>query len=267
MYPKGSKQPRQVWAAVMNVYKAPETTPPVTPSPTPTQTGTPAVTPTPTQTITPNAVCPQSLNITSSNTGIIDVGTYTRDTIASGITFDYGYLSTTTDSSLVGNFILGTAPDGNNYPIFSFFDGGDYNTLFRKFIGSTDRGWWGVEQGGNPLVSGLSGGGGQRNFGFNYTLISGIRFIQAGTNNSSIGFVTSVYVEYPISCPTPTPTPTNTGTPTQTPTTSVTPTNTTTSTPTPTLTPTSSPIESLVLMEDSGSVLMEGTGSILTEIQ
>ena len=52
MYPKGSKQPRQVWAAVMNVNKAPETTPPITPRPTPTNTpsGTPAVTPTPTQT-------------------------------------------------------------------------------------------------------------------------------------------------------------------------------------------------------------------------
>jgi hypothetical protein len=54
MYPKGSKQPRQVWAAVMNVYKAPETTPPVTPSNTPTPTGTPAITNTPTPSGTPN---------------------------------------------------------------------------------------------------------------------------------------------------------------------------------------------------------------------
>jgi hypothetical protein len=58
MYPKGSKQPRQVWAAVMNVYKAPDTSPvPVSPTPTPsitptnTQTPTPSITPT--QTITP----------------------------------------------------------------------------------------------------------------------------------------------------------------------------------------------------------------------
>jgi len=54
MYPKGSKQPRQVWAAVMNVYKAPETTPPVTPSNTPTPTGTPSVTNTPTPSGTAN---------------------------------------------------------------------------------------------------------------------------------------------------------------------------------------------------------------------
>ena len=54
MYPKGSKQPRQVWGAVMNVYKAPVTTPPVTPSNTPTPTGTPSVTNTPTPSGTPN---------------------------------------------------------------------------------------------------------------------------------------------------------------------------------------------------------------------
>jgi hypothetical protein len=53
LYPKGSKQPVQVWASVMNVYKAPETTPPITPSPTPTSTQTPTPSITPTQTITP----------------------------------------------------------------------------------------------------------------------------------------------------------------------------------------------------------------------
>jgi hypothetical protein len=58
-------------------------------------------------------------------------------------------------------------------------------------------------------------------------------------------------------CPLPTPTPTATSTLTPT----LTPTNTTTPTPT------SSPIESMVLMEDSGSILMEGTGSVLMEIQ
>jgi hypothetical protein len=56
LYPKGSKQPVQVWGSVMNVYKAPDTVP-VTPTPTPsitptsTQTPTPSITPT--QTITP----------------------------------------------------------------------------------------------------------------------------------------------------------------------------------------------------------------------
>jgi hypothetical protein len=217
-------------------------TPTTTLTSTPTQTGT--NTPTPTTTLTstptqtPNAVCPQSLDITISNTPILDVGTYTRQTIASGITFDYGYLSTTSYISLLGDFVLGTAPDGNNYPIFSFFDGSDYNVLFRKFIGSTDTGWWGVEQASNPLVSGLTGSGGQTQVGSNYTEISGIRFIKAGTN----ALASSIYVAYPISCPTPTPTTTLTSTPTPTTTLTSTPTpsptTTLTSTPTQTSTPT-----------------------------
>ena len=55
MYPKGSRQPRQVWAAVMNVYKEPESDIVVTPTPTPsnTPTGTPGPSQTPTQTQTP----------------------------------------------------------------------------------------------------------------------------------------------------------------------------------------------------------------------
>jgi hypothetical protein len=53
MYPKGSKQPRQVWAAVLNVYKAPPSTTPTTPTPTPSITASPTVTPTQTQSGTP----------------------------------------------------------------------------------------------------------------------------------------------------------------------------------------------------------------------
>ena len=51
MYPKGHNQPRQVWGAVMNVYKAPPSTTPTTPTPTPSITASPTVTPT--QTLTP----------------------------------------------------------------------------------------------------------------------------------------------------------------------------------------------------------------------
>jgi hypothetical protein len=195
----------------------PSTTPTETPTNTPTNTGTPTQTPSITPSITPNAVCPQSLNITSTNTPVIDVGTYTRSSIGSGTTFDYGYLLET--SSLNGYFVFGTAPDGNNYPIFEFVSG-DTNVLFRKFnTSNTDLGWWGVEQFPNPLTSGvLSGAGGQRSFGFNYTDISGIRFIKAGSNSGGTSS-SIIYIEYPLSCPTPTPTttPTNTTTPTLTP--------------------------------------------------
>lgn len=179
-------------------------TPTPTVTQTPTNTGTPTQTPTntmtPTPTITSNAVCPQSLNVTSSNSPVIDVATYTRSTILSGTTFDYGYLVRT--GSLTGYFVSGTAPDGNNYPIFEFVSG-DTNVLFRRFNGSTDEGWVGVEQFPNPLISGvLSGGGAQARFGFDYTDIGGIRFIKAGTN-TSLGV--NIYVEYPLICPTPTP--------------------------------------------------------------
>lgn len=68
MYPKGSKQPRQVWGAVMNVYKAPETTPQVTPSPTPSITTSPTVTPTQTQTGTPNITPTPSVSPTNTLT-------------------------------------------------------------------------------------------------------------------------------------------------------------------------------------------------------
>jgi hypothetical protein len=50
MYPKGSRQPRQVWGAVMNVPRE-TSVPDVSPTPTPTNTETP--TPTPTNTSTP----------------------------------------------------------------------------------------------------------------------------------------------------------------------------------------------------------------------
>ena len=71
MYPKGSKQPRQVWAAVMNVYKAPpSTTPPVTPSqtPTPSITASPTVTPTPTASIGQTPTATETQTPTPTNT-------------------------------------------------------------------------------------------------------------------------------------------------------------------------------------------------------
>ena len=69
MYPKGSRQPRQVWAAVMNVYKEPESDVVVTPTPTPsnTPTGTPTGTPTNTPTRTPN-VTPTNTNTQTPTT-------------------------------------------------------------------------------------------------------------------------------------------------------------------------------------------------------
>ena len=76
MYPKGSKQPRQVWAAVMNVYKAPPSTTPTTPTPTPSITPTSTLTPTPsitpTQTITPTNTATNTATPTPTPTFVFD---------------------------------------------------------------------------------------------------------------------------------------------------------------------------------------------------
>lgn len=72
MYPKGSKQPRQVWGAVMNVYKEPSSPVPTTPTPTPSITASPTVTPTqtltPTNTETPTNTPTQSVTPTFTTT-------------------------------------------------------------------------------------------------------------------------------------------------------------------------------------------------------
>lgn len=217
-------------------------TPTNTPTVTPTNTQTPTVTPTLTVTPTVNAVCPQSFDITSNTepSGIPQLGTYTRATIASGITFDYGFFDQF-------DFRLGTAPDGNNYPIFQYYNSstGQYNTYYRGFLtGGSDRGWYGRTDTVNPLNQLWNGA--QRAFGDLYTEISSIRFPKAGSNTGGNPPQTN-YIVYPIICPTPTQTPTNTITPTvtttQTPTVTptVTPTNTITPTVTSTLTPTVTP--------------------------
>lgn len=179
----------------------PTPTPSSTPTPTPTTTLT--STPTNTPTITPTAtsvyVCPQMLTITSSNTSIVDIGSYARQTISSGITFSYGYLVTTGTNT--GYFVLGTAPDGANYPIYSFYDGGDYNVLYRRFTSvGVNQGWWVIEQSGNPLDVGLTGGG-QRNVGPNYVEVGGVRYITPGTNTGTIFPTATINVEYPNPCP------------------------------------------------------------------
>ena len=159
---------------------------------------------------------------------MINVATYTRATIASGSSFNYGYFDQT-------QFRIGTAPDGNNYPIFQWIDDVvdfNVNTLYRGFSGSTDLGWWGREEALNPLDNPAPYGGGQASFGSQYVDYSSIRFFKSGTNigNSPItGANATIYIVYPISCPTPTPTVTYT--PTQSPNPTSTP------TPTPTVAP------------------------------
>jgi hypothetical protein len=224
-------------------------TPTSTPTVTPTNTITPTVTSTntPTPTITPYPVCPQQLEITQTNEPRIDVGTYTRATIASGTTFDYGYFDQT-------QFVIGRAPDGNYYPIYQYISG-DTNTLYRGFSGSTDLGWYGREEFFNPLLNPPPYIGGQRTFGSDYITVGDARFFKSGSNTGSNPGSepedVTIYIQYSIVCPTPTPTvtPTNTATPTVTPTVTrtVTPTITPTVTPTNTQTPTVTPTNTVTV--------------------
>jgi hypothetical protein len=101
MYPKGSKQPRQVWAAVMNVYKAPETTPvPTTPTPTPSVSPTSTLTPTPTTTLTATQTGTPTSTPTPTNPFDADAVSFFNRVTAAGGTL------TNTEKSAVNQLVL-----------------------------------------------------------------------------------------------------------------------------------------------------------------
>lgn len=202
-----------------------------TPSQTATQTRTPSATPTMTSTITPtisvtpsntsNPVCPEQIIVTNTNTGLLDNGTYNRVYAASGSTFLYGYAVQTLSNN--GYFVLGTAPNGNNYPIFQFNDGSDINTIYFCGDGGLGlQGWRSMEQATNILSSGSTWIGGSTQIytipnASASTIFDGVHYPLQGQNIRA-------YFAYPSVCPTPTP--------------SISPTKTATSTPTPSVTPT-----------------------------
>jgi len=232
----------------------PTTTPSHTPSQTPTNTTTPTNTQTPTNTssqtqtntstptttptpsITPNPVCPEQLVVSNSNTNILILtnGTYDRVYAVSGSSIQYGYFII---FGITGYVVTGTAPDGNNYPLFQNIGGGYSPTysyvIARAFsLSNNDLGWFTHGSSTNILNSGNVWGSNQTDYlTSNYVTISSVRFIQSGQNNLS-------YITYPLVCPTPTPTINTTATPT--PSNTSTPTTTPTNTPTYTKTPTPS---------------------------
>jgi hypothetical protein len=201
---------------------SPTRTPTNTPTQTitPTNTKTPTVTPSITPTRTPNAICPEEFVVTNSTSGLFDNGTYIRQYSASGQSMNYGYAI---DGGGVKIFVPGVAPDGNNYAVFEYYDGSDYNTVVQRWtsLTATTSGWISVEQSQSILSSGVTWVGGSTALGtLLNTTFSGVIYPRAGQNDRG-------YITYPLVCPTPTPTSSNTPTP------SITPTNTLTPTVTP----------------------------------
>jgi hypothetical protein len=208
----------------------PSITASATPTGTPTQTPTNTGTPTQTPTSTPNSVCPEEFTVTNSSSGLFDNGIYTRQYLASGQTFQFGYAIQNSPAS--GTIILGTAPDGKNYPIFQYPNGGDINTVYYMAQGGLATGWRSMEQTSNILSSGSTWVGGSTNLFLTSNSIefNGVFYPESGQNLRG-------YITYPVVCPTPTPT----GTPTQTPTPSITASQTQTPTPSITATSTQTP--------------------------
>jgi hypothetical protein len=135
MYPKGSKQPRQVWAAVMNVYKEPETTSPVTPTPTPTNTvtptntGTPTPTPSETPTSTPSNVTPTP---TPTSTLLPPVNYIAGASSFNNLGYSYdGLLWSASTSANTQTITYSLATDGSIYVAGGYkLSGGVYSNQF-----------------------------------------------------------------------------------------------------------------------------------------
>jgi len=178
---------------------------PVTPSLTASPTRTPTLTPS----FTPFAVCPEQLTIVSTNNPLWSTGTYNRKYDYSGGTLIYGYFSTTLGYS------VGTAPDGNNYPIFKSIS--DFDFLVRLFIGGTDFGFAQMSSTGDGWNGPVSGATVSQAQFYNYITISGARFPATGLQTANSY---NHYLAYPEVCPTSTPTNTSTSTITPTPTSS-----------------------------------------------
>lgn len=140
MYPKGSKQPRQVWAAVLNVYKEPpSTTPPVTPSPTPTSvtptptptnTNTPSITPTntpsvsPTNTLTPTPSVSPTSTQTPTPTNTITPSITPTNTNTPSITPSSAFCPE--QFSITDEGVTGLSPNGTYNKLYSY-TGGSFN--------------------------------------------------------------------------------------------------------------------------------------------
>jgi hypothetical protein len=193
----------------------PEPTPTITPTNTTTPTNTPTITPS----STPNPLCPSQMIISSGigSPSLFPRGTYNRLSVYSGGSFTAAYAL---DNSNVITF--GATPDGKNYATYGFITGTTYYQYIAQINNSTSAfiNWICIQSNNNYVFNGgtqVSKGYAVSSGAANNTLFDGSIYYPA-TGLSNFGSSNSIYISYPISCPTPTITPTNTGTPTPTPT-------------------------------------------------
>ena len=235
MYPKGSKQPRQVWAAVMNVYKEPDTSPvpPVSPTPTPSITPTNTVTPTVTTTpgLSPSPTPTETPTNTPTTTTTATVTTTTTPTNTPTET-----PTNTPTTSVTPTITPSITPTSGPCSTYELFNSGSTTIINTGYVDCS-----GTSESTGAILSGQT-----------ITICAKLDTVKPQTN---------LVITYIGTCPLPTPTPT----PTQTNTPTVTQTNTSSPTPTPTQTPT----PSFAFDSDATNYItaLEATGATLTFTQ
>lgn len=196
MYPKGSKQPRQVWAAVMNVPQ-PSSGAAVTPTPTPsnTPTGTIPVTPTPTNTPT-NTTTPTGTpnptttptNTTTPTTTLTSTPTNTPTPSSTpptpGLAEANTYLSAVVDAG--GTGITPTVSAATRTLFTSLFSNNIWNSLtaFYPILGGVQNSH--AINGKNPGTNNLTFNGGWTHNASGMTGNGSTGFANTGINDSTL---------------------------------------------------------------------------------
>ena len=215
--------------------------PPVCPSttPTPSVSVSPSVTPsltpsiTPSITQTPFPICPEQVDLITTQTGTTASGTYDRLYSYSGGSLIGGYITYNGEPS--GSTLSFTSGSftGTTYAIYGKNDGSTYYTIvFTNYVSNPlNNTYYFYKSTGNYVINGG-------------TYISGTQIYPSPITNGTIyfppnGYVQNpfsdftTYISYPAVCPTPTPTSSVTPTPSATP-------AAPSPSPTPTMTPTPS---------------------------
>lgn len=175
-------------------------------------TATPTITPTMTMTPSSTPLCPDTFTLTQTGGSGVNIlqGQFNRITTYTGGTYSYGFFS----GSPI-QFITGTAPNGNNYPVYERQVGGFWTDIAYNYaaVGTPPNVnvWRAITTTGSSIVNGAS-----------FAQISGsVAIASASTIYNGVyipPFISSLggrswTFDYPALCPTSTPTTTPSSTP------------------------------------------------------